>query len=779
MWKDTGSDRKLVAGLAMMNQSEREFLEELRKDFVPEAEEYIQTIVTGLLDMEEGTVSGEEVEEIFRAAHSLKGAAQAVQMPRISEVCQVMETIFSEIKKGIFHPSGQEFDILQRASDLIADMVASGGDDPGGRAGEIKKSLEAVLSAPRGPGFTASGDAVKAEGPPRDVPPVRVPEESSAAPAISCEDEDGLPAPQHSKATAHETVRIAASKLDGLLLEAEELISVNQAFAARLAEAGDLRFLLAEGLAEWRKAGEAIKRLTAANPLPAELGEFFQKGGARLRRARDFAAALEKNLAEGGESARVAVENLLEEARSAVMLPFSTLLQSFPKIVRDLSRNLGKEADLRVAGGDAEVDKRILEGLKDPLIHLVRNAVDHGIESPRDRRAAGKTEKGEITLSVSSVERGRVEVTLADNGRGIDPRALRERAVKSGLITGAEARLMSDEAALMLVFQSGLSTSSIITEVSGRGLGMAIVREGVENMGGRISATSVPGKGTVFSISLPVTLATFRGVIVEEWGRLFVLPTANVRRVARVSRSDVKRVENREAVILDGRPCGLVRLGAVLELPSPADALEKDAFSVVAAGAGDSWLAFIVDRVADEQEVLLKSMGDRLKRVRNVAGVTVLGTGEVVPVLHCGDLLKSASKESFRGRQSSVQEKNEPLKILVAEDSITSRTLLKNILTAAGYRVLTAADGMEALDIFSVEGADLVVSDIEMPRMNGFELTSRIRSAEGLSETPVVLVTSLESEEDRERGAAAGADAYIVKSGFDQGALLDVIRRLT
>lgn len=359
------------------------------------------------------------------------------------------------------------------------------------------------------------------------------------------------------------------------------------------------------------------------------------------------------------------------------------------------------------------------------------------------------------------------------------PRALRERAVKSGLITGAEARLMSDEAALMLVFQSGLSTSSIITEVSGRGLGMAIVREGVKNMGGRISATSVPGKGTVFSISLPVTLATFRGVIVEEWGRLFVLPTANVRRVARVSRSDVKRVENREAVILDGRPCGLVRLGAVLELPSPADALEKDAFSVVAAGAGDSWLAFIVDRVADEQEVLLKSMGDRLKRVRNVAGVTVLGTGEVVPVLHCGDLLKSASKESFRGRQSSVQEKNEPLKILVAEDSITSRTLLKNILTAAGYRVLTAADGMEALDIFSVEGADLVVSDIEMPRMNGFELTSRIRSAEGLSETPVVLVTSLESEEDRERGAAAGADAYIVKSGFDQGALLDVIRRLT
>ncbi|NLK18270.1 MAG: response regulator [Synergistaceae bacterium] len=749
----------------MMDLNENEFLEELRKDFVPEAEEYIQTIVSGLLDMEEGAVPAEGIEEVYRAAHSLKGAAQAVQMPRIGEVCQAMESIFSGIKDGFLRPSVQEFDVLQRAADLIADMVASGGDDRG-QAGEMRRKLEAVLAAP--PGTAPSPDVYEE--------PV---EEDSSEPLPPVEDEEPRPGAVQPKGSGRETVRVAASRLDGLLLEAEELISVNQAFAARRREAGALRTMLSADLGEWRKARESLKRTVAGNPCLAGVEEFFQKGAEGLRRARDLASALEKKLAEDGESSGVLSQNLLEEARSTVMLPFSALLQGFPKIVRDLSRNLGREVDFKSSGGEAEVDKRILEGLKDPLIHLVRNAADHGIESPADREAAGKSSRGTITLSVSSVERGRVEVSLTDDGRGIDPCALRERAAKSGAISAAEARLLSDEAALMLIFQSGLSTSSIITEVSGRGLGMAIVREGVEKMGGKISLASAPGEGTVFTISLPVTLATFRGVIVEEWGRFFVLPAANVKRVARVRRCDVKRVGNRETILVDGKPCGLTRLGAVLELDPPADFMEREVFSVVAASAADATLAFIVDRVADEQEVLLKPMGDRLKRVRNVAGITVLGTGEAIPVLHCGDLVKSALKGSFHQRRPPDEATKGPPTILVAEDSITSRTLLKHILTAAGYRVLTASDGMEALEIFSAEGADLVVSDIEMPRMNGFELVSGIRSTEGLSETPVILVTSLESKEDRERGAAAGADAYIVKSGFDQGALLDVIKRLT
>ncbi|NLA91556.1 MAG: response regulator, partial [Synergistaceae bacterium] len=264
-----------------------------------------------------------------------------------------------------------------------------------------------------------------------------------------------------------------------------------------------------------------------------------------------------------------------------------------------------------------------------------------------------------------------------------------------------------------------------------------------------------------------------------EWGRQFVFPTANVRRVSRIFRADVEKRENWDRVVLDGRPYGLVRLGLALELQAPEDGETGDAIPVVVAGTGDSCLAFAVDRVADEQEVILKSLGEQLKRVRNTAGVTVLGTGKVVPVLHCGDLVKSASKESFRGGLIPEAKEKKPLTVLMADDSITSRTLLRNILTSAGYNVLTAVDGKEALDILMKEGADLVVSDVEMPRMDGFELTSRIRAGEGLSDTPVILVTSMESAEDRERGAEAGADAYIVKSAFDQCALLDVIRRLT
>jgi two-component system chemotaxis sensor kinase CheA len=371
-----------------------------------------------------------------------------------------------------------------------------------------------------------------------------------------------------------------------------------------------------------------------------------------------------------------------------------------------------------------------------------------------------------------------VEITLSDDGKGIDPERLRASAMKSGLLEAEEVRALTDEEALMLIFQSGLSTSPIITDISGRGLGMAIVREGVESLGGKISLSSLPEKGTRFTLSLPVTLATFRGVIVREWGQQFVIPTACVRRAARVRRSDIRTVENRETVSLDGMPHALVRLGSLLGMAEPADRTEKDVLPVVAAGTGDSIVAFVVDGVLNEQEVLLKPLGGILKRVRNVGGVTVLGSGKVVPVLHCGDLVKSALKGTVRSLSAQGEAGEAPPAVLVAEDSITSRALLKNILTAAGYAVHTAADGQEAWETLSRGEISLVVSDVEMPGMNGFELTSKIRSEERLSDLPVILVTSLESAEDRERGVVAGADAYIVKSDFDQGALLDVIRRL-
>lgn len=766
-----------------MNQTEKEFLEELRRDFILEAEEYLHTITAGLLDLERGDSPPRVMEEVFRAAHSLKGAAQAVRMPAISGLCQVLESVFSGMKKGVLHPSPEGFDILQRSVDALSAMVAAAGEDDG-RGADARKALEFVLSEDGHSGsvyppfflrrMEASGTGT--QFPEKEKEPLPPP--PSPAPADHEREGPVQPAQPAERSGPRETVRIGAEKLDGLLLRAEEMISVNQVFGVRLAEIRELRHLLSEWMTEWRRTEKVLRKTGEDKLLPPRAAEFFAEGRNRLREAWEQASAIERSLAENGRSSGILVEDLLDEARSVLMLPFSSLLQGFPKIVRDLARDLMKDVVFSAEGGDVEVDKRILEGLKDPLVHLVRNALDHGIEKTGERRASGKPEKGKVSLSVSSVERGRVEVILSDDGKGIDPEELRASAVKSGLLEAEEARGLTDEEALMLIFQSGLSTSPIITDISGRGLGMAIVREGVESLGGKIALSSRPGKGTRFTLSLPVTLATFRGVLVGEWGQQFVIPTACVRRAARVRRSDISTVENRETVSLDGMPHALVRLGSVLGMAEPAGRAEKDLLPVVAAGTGDACVAFAVDGVLNEQEVLLKPLGGILKRVRNVGGVTVLGTGKVVPVLHCGDLVKSALKGGSRSLSVPGEAGEAPPAILVAEDSITSRALLKNILTAAGYAVHTAADGQEAWEILSGGDISLVVSDVEMPRMNGFELTSKIRSEERLSDLPVVLVTSLESPEDRERGVEAGADAYIVKSGFDQGALLDVIRRL-
>ena len=332
----------------------------------------------------------------------------------------------------------------------------------------------------------------------------------------------------------------------------------------------------------------------------------------------------------------------------------------------------------------------------------------------------------------------------------------------------------------MLIFQSDVSTSPIITDLSGRGLGLAIVREKVEKLGGSITLHTKKGKGTTFRIVLPVTLSTFRGILVETAGQQYVIPTANVERVTRINPEIIKTVENKETIVLDGQAIAFVRLSDVLELQrSDEDEMEATSLQIIVLNSREERIAFHVDQVHKEQEVLVKSLGRQLIRVRNIAGASILGTGKVVTILNVSDLVKSAIKVTVapvikKKKEDKVLQKS----ILIAEDSITSRTLLKNILTTAGYRVKTTVDGMDAFTALKSEDFDLVVSDVEMPRMNGFDLVSKIRNSKKIAEMPVILVTGLESREDRERGIDVGANAYIVKRSFDQSNLLEVIKKL-
>jgi two-component system chemotaxis sensor kinase CheA len=471
---------------------------------------------------------------------------------------------------------------------------------------------------------------------------------------------------------------------------------------------------------------------------------------------------------------------LLESSKKLVMLPMSTLGTLLPKAVRDLSRDEGKETEFVLRGDEVCIDKRVLDEMKDPLLHLLRNSVDHGVETPDVRRRAGKPARATITLAVSSVDGNQVELRVSDDGAGIDIARVTAAAIQRGVLTPEAAARLSDDAALSLVFEPELSTSPIITEVSGRGLGLAIVRETAERLGGRVSIDSRSGAGTDIRIRLPLTLATFRGVLIEAEQRLFIVPTAQVERALRFKAEHVETVEGRETLALDGRAVALVRLADVLHLPPvQRSSAPPDPTPALILGAGEQRMALAVDALHDEREVLVKPLKKPLIRVRNLAGATVLGSGEVVPILNVADVLKSARSAGAPARAAPLAPTPATAKrVLVAEDSITSRMLIKGILESAGYRVQTAVDGMAAFAALRAETFDCVVSDVEMPRMNGFDLTARIRADRSLSELPVVLVTALDSREDKERGIDVGANAYLVKSSLDQSNLLETLRRL-
>ena len=835
--------------------SEEEFLEELRRDFALEAEEHLQTIVSGLVDLEKDPAHP-VVEKVYRAAHSLKGAAHAVQMPSVATLCQAMESVFSALKKGLLFPLAEDFDVLQRSADAVERMVA--GHAEKGLENDLVRDLERVAEMRRSsggglPGLgrksvapqafpspgTSSGtpSSIREEGPDAEHfpesgegPPSQdhVPHGRSAAGTdartlsvveisdagrsteaerSSSPQEEGAErtpesscgeSPAGGRGGAAQTIRISAARLDFLLIQAEELIAVKLALQQR---AEDLEEILAP-LASWKKDMEQVEQRRRKGVVDAVAWEeVFQEHRSRLLETEDALRRLRKSLFLDAAGAGTLIRNLLEGTREVLLRPFSSLLQTFPKMVRDISRDLGKRVELVVRGDDIEVDKRILEGLKDPLIHLVRNAMDHGLETPQDRLAQGKGEQGTLSLLISRTEGSRVELLVRDDGRGLDPERIREGAVKAGVLSRHEAQMLDLPSTLRLIFRSGVSTSPLITSLSGRGLGMAIVQEGVERLGGRISLDSTLGQGTTFRISLPLTLATFRGVLVEEWGQRFVVPTAQVVRVIRATEEQFRRVENRETVVLHGEPVPCFRLGRVLELPEPSG--EKTAEgpggkrsrggfvpphsrrrTLVLLSMGASPLAFEVESVQNEQEILLKPLGPQLLRVRFVAGATVLGSGSVVPVLNPSDLIRGALGSTAPSAGSSPKQgasgelPQERPAILVAEDSITSRTLIKNILTTAGYDVTAVVDGMAAWTALGEKRYAALVSDVEMPRMGGFDLTARVRADPRWAELPVVLITSLESREDRERGVEVGAHAYLVKSSFDQGNLLDILGRL-
>jgi len=687
-----------------------------------------------------------------------------------------MESIFSALKNHDIALTPLSVNLFFKTTEWLLKHIATSGVDQTGAFRQTQKDLIRDLKA------MVSDKTVAAQKSLASNSGKHRPEKTESNPEAELKYEPLLTG--NILPSQIEMVRIAVSKLDPLLMQAEELTQSKKVLDERAEELQEL----CEDVTDWKNETQKWRsRKVVASVLI--WNEWYDNCVVRLNKVLTQLEEITRLMERDQHSFDRLVNNHLEAMKQVLMLPVGSLVESFPGMVREISQKQNKEIDFIIRGNELEIDKRILEELKEPLIHLIRNSIDHGIGKPSERILQNKPPRGRITLEFVSKDNGQVEVTVSDDGIGVNKELILKAAIKSGVISKEAAGKLALKDILNLIYQSGVSTSSIITEISGRGLGLSIVREKVEKLNGRISMESDTNQGTTFRILLPMTLATFRGIVVKVKDSLFILPTLNIDRVLKVELEEIKTVENQETLYIDDQIISLVDLRKVLGLSENKNSrpgnintgmVYSNKICVIVIVYAELRIAFKVDEIVDEQQVLVKGLGKLLNRIPNISGATILGSGQVVPVLNIRDLMKSAVKIKGKKVKTLADDILLPKtgKILVVEDSITSRTLLKNILETAGYRVNTSIDGAEAFTKASTGDFDIIVSDVDLPKLNGFELTLKIKSDKKLSETPVVLVTSLESPDDRERGIEVGADAYLIKSSFDQSNLLEIIKKL-
>ena len=788
-----------------------DILQQLRAAFKAEAAEHLQAMNRVLLALEENPKEDARVElleEIFREAHSLKGAAGAVDFSEVQQTAHKLESVFGASRVGKLALTRDLCDVLYNALDAVGTLIKAAleGTDHNLDLAALHARLDAAELGQVLPGAITPPPAVPASPVQSAAAPVA---EKPSAPESAAPETEEVPktrgvtetsaapftGPERRKRANpgnpnDETIRVATSKLDSLMARSGELLVAGLKIDQRLNEIKTIGSALDELNREWTRAKTANANLadradseaSAVKPL-LRLMELYQD---KIRDLLTQVKGVERGMSGDALHLARVTNDLGEGVMKVRMLPVSSVLDAFPRLIRDAARELGKEVELKIEGADTELDRKVLEEIKDPLIHILRNSVDHGIEMPDVRVKSGKPRLG--TIFVNAFQKGNnIVIQVKDDGAGIQRDRVKKQAVKNGLITAEEAGTMSDDAALRLIFAAGLSTSAIISDLSGRGVGMDVVRRNIEAMQGQVDVESTLGVGTGITLTLPLTLATTQQLLVQVDEQIFGIPLAAVERILRIEQKQIGSMQGRPAIVVDNQPIALVYLSDVLEQPRSEGKVSEDGkLPVVVLQSAKTPTAFLVDGVVGQKETVVKSLGKQLGRVRNISGATVLGNGRVILTLNPTDLMKSTrpaeSKPSAAVQTASektAKKSKHTANIMVVDDSLTTRTREKNILESAGCKVTLAADGQEALNLLHANsGYDVIVSDVIMPRMTGFELTKAIKGDAGLKKIPVVLVTSLGSREDKERGIQAGADAYVVKSNFDQASFLQTIQQL-
>jgi len=745
--------------------------------FVDENRDRIQKLNRAILAFEKDAPNLELLKEIMREVHTLKGTARMMGFVDIVTLSHKVEDMFVKVKEGDLQSTKGLYDIVFQALDMIANMVESKLKDVRSTTNveEMCSRLEVVLRASGLPGkeevsqrkadevVSEIAESKIVENKPPSVLPVE-PEGKGAASEVNI--------PQEGK----KTIRIGLDKIEALYNHLVELIMTQMTFRQRYEDMTKLN--------QYAKQLKTIKAETGA-----DLGSHESNNKklhqiiTRYNRVEDLFLREITRHADAYEADVVKLDAVTEGIRQQVMSlrmqPISTIFDLATRLVRDLSRQFNKEVDLVVSGTDVELDNNIIEILKAPLIHLLRNAIDHGIEEPSLRTSLGKKEAGVIALSAKQ-EGGDVLITVEDDGKGIDKERVKETAIHKGLLSEEEAKKVSDEEIYEIITKPGFSTSKIITDTSGRGVGMDVVKTVVDRLNGSLILESTKGHGARFILKVPATIALINVLILRVGNMTLAVPSAGVNSAVHIIGKDISTLEGKASAFIEGQTIPLIHMSDIFML-AKEERGRDGRVPIIISRSDRGKIGFIVSEFLYEKEIVFQEFKGYLKRPRYFSGVATLGTGEIVLILNIQELVKardlsgvSPITEVSKGVKPQVK-KNA---ILVAEDSMITAELEKNILVNAGYEVDVAIDGIDAMDKLHGKKYDLLVTDIDMPRMDGFELTSKVRADKRLKDLPVIVVTVREKVEDKRKGIEVGADAYILKKEFDQSNLLNTIKRL-
>lgn len=750
--------------------------------FWTEVNEHLKRLNDGMLQIEmaENAIDPDWLKEMNRVAHSMKGAARVVGFGLIEAISHYLEEALGAVQEERLRLTPRVADVIYDGLDLIQNLVDGNPNDEEIVA-KVLLRLERLVEGRR-------QDVVLS--PTSKVPDATITPTVPIPPALMTSTvETGGVAPTVLMRSTEDTLRVAVTKLDQLMADTSELLIAHMQGEAHSERLVTLQKDHARWQREWRSARTAYIRLVRRmeswdSALSADMITLFRFLESNQRYLANANRELNQ-LVQIYQQDSVHLGNLTDQLQDDVanlrMMSFDTIIGGFQRMVRDLARDLEKQVHLEIIGTGVEIDKTVLDMLKDPLMHLLRNAVDHGLELPKMRQRVGKSPTGRITLQVE--QRGsEIMIRVRDDGHGLDLQVIRQRAVERGVLQTSEVEAITDEEARMLIFQSGFTTSKKVTALSGRGLGMDIVRTRVESLRGQVNVHSESGIGTTVTITVPLSLTRLRVIMLSVGGEQYAIPASMVKRMEIVPRDAIYTAEGQAMVTLNGQPAPLVALANLIGVVETS--MKNSQLQVMALQSNERMIAFSVDALYREEELVLKALGHELMNVPLVAGAAILGAGNVIMVLDANELVRQASAPRITQQKRTPEPPPRPKspqrqpRILVVDDSITTRTLEKNILETVGYEVHVAINGAEAWQRLPEIVPDVVITDVEMPLMTGFELTQRIKNGVDTRHIPVILLTSLNKPEQRAQGLQVGADAYLVKSRFDQGELLGVVRSL-